>query len=332
MKKAIISVFLISIIVTSCSTSYTSIQVLKPAQMTVTQDIKTICVLNRTHVSIGKKQLTLSDEIIDGKPLGLEWSTSQTVIDQFKQDIIANSPRFTINPLLLDTVNGTGNAIFPLPLNINLVTKICSANSAQGLVSLEAFEVKPKITYSQPSATITCTAVFETTLGWRFYDPKNGQMIDEYKYSYSKTFTGKGATQELAKKNLSSKQKCLNETLIPAANSYVARISPVFVNVRRSFHKKGSPNIVSGYLLAQKNDWKGAADSWLQEMSNPKPKITGMANYNIAVSFEVTGDLNNALVWAKKAEGYKTKWAKQYVQILNNRIADVEKVRSQMGN
>lgn len=333
MKKIAAGICIIALF-GACSTSYTSLTVLKPAQMTVTQDIKTICVLNRTHVNIGRKQITLSEEIIDGKPLGVEWSTSQTVIDQFKRDMAANSPRFNINPLLLDTVNGTGNAIFPLPLSIDLVAKICAVNNAQGLVSLEAFEVKPKITYAQSTTTtsVTCTAVFETTLGWRFYDPKNGQMIDEYKYTYNKTFTGTGATNDLAKKNLPTKQKCLSETLIPAANSYVARISPVYEDVKRAFHKKGSPAIESGYLLTQKNDWKGASDIWLQEMSNPKPKITGMACYNIAVAFEVQGNLQDALVWAKKAETYKTKWAKQYVQILNTRIADVEKVRAQMEN
>ena len=69
------------------------------------------------------------------------------------------------------------------------------------MVSLEAFEVRPKISYSQSGTTITCSADYQTTLGWRFYDPKNGQIIDEYKSTSSKTFTGTGATQILAKKN-----------------------------------------------------------------------------------------------------------------------------------
>jgi hypothetical protein len=331
MKKNILLICLVSLLISSCATSYTSLQVLKPAQFTVTQDIKTICVLNRAHLRRGRELMNM-DDVADNQPLELDWQTSKTVINQFITDMTANSPRFTINPLSIDTISGTGNTNFPMPLPINTVAKICATDNAQGLVSLEAFEVRPKITYSQSGTTITCSAVYQTTLGWRFYDPKNGQMIDEYKYTYNRTFTGTGTTQVLAKKNLPATQKCLNEVLIPAANSYVARISPVYETVSRAFHKKGSPVIESGYLLTQKNDWKGAADIWLQEMANPDPKITGMASYNIAVSFEVLGNLNDALVWAKKAEGFKTKWAKRYVQTLNTRIAELNQVRAQMGN
>lgn len=332
MKKISLLICLVSLVLFSCSTSYISLQVLKPAQFTVTQDIKTICVLNRTHLKRRGELVNLLTNVVDNQPLGLNWQNAKTVIDQFVTDMTANSPRFKINPLSIDTIYGTGNINFPVPLEINTVAKICAIDNAQGLVSLEAFEVRPKITYSQSGATITCTAVYQTTLGWRFYDPKNGQMIDEYKYTYSKTFTGTGTTQALANKNLPSTQNCLNEVLIPAANSYVARISPVYENVSRAFHKKGSPVIESGYLLTQKNDWKGAADIWLQEMANPNPKIAGMASYNIAISFEVLGNLNDALVWAKKADGLKTKWAKNYIQILNTRITELNQARAQLGN
>ena len=54
---------------------------------------------------------------------------------------------------------------------------------------------------------------------------------------------------------------------------------------------------------------------------NDKCKQAGRLVYNIAVAYEVLGDLNNAKDWATKAYiEYGEKMANEYIQILNARI------------
>src|SRR5438105_1269630 len=99
MNKIKIFVCLRSLILFSCGTSYTTLQVLKPAQFTVTQDIKTICVLSRAHVKKDPSVLPVFQVLADNQALEVNWQNSKMVIDQFITDVKANSPRFTINPL-----------------------------------------------------------------------------------------------------------------------------------------------------------------------------------------------------------------------------------------
>ena len=87
----------------------------------------------------------------------------------------------------------------------------------------------------------------------------------------------------------------------------------------------------AGKKARQINDWKGAMELWKKEALNSKQKISWHANYNMAVAAEREGNLDLALQWAKKAYEIGGKSAAaQYINILNNRIAEQKRLDEQM--
>ena len=70
---------------------------------------------------------------------------------------------------------------------------------------------------------------------------------------------------------------------------------------------------------------------WKKEALNSDKKISWHANYNMGVACEREGNLDMALVWAKKAYeiGHKSA-AGQYISALNYRMAEKARADEQM--
>ncbi|MDP4964800.1 MAG: DUF6340 family protein, partial [Salibacteraceae bacterium] len=71
---------------------------------------------------------------------------------------------------------------------------------------------------------------------------------------------------------------------------------------------------------------------WKQALEKrPSTKSSGKLAYNIAVGYEVIGELNLAKEWAQKAYvNYGNKKGQLYVNVLERRMADEERVMQQM--
>ena len=84
------------------------------------------------------------------------------------------------------------------------------------------------------------------------------------------------------------------------------------------------------YIWAQAGDWAGAAELWNKEVSNPKGKMAGRACYNMAISNEINGYLDEAVKWAQKSYAdYNIKLALRYLNKLNYRIARNQELEQQ---
>jgi hypothetical protein len=77
---------------------------------------------------------------------------------------------------------------------------------------------------------------------------------------------------------------------------YGARISPTWYTVHREFYKKikKDANFATGSRRAQVNDWNGAVEAWSRAAQSRNAKVAGRAAFNLALAYEVLGDLDNA--------------------------------------
>ncbi|MFW2377202.1 MAG: hypothetical protein ACN4ES_11665, partial [Cellulophaga baltica] len=72
---------------------------------------------------------------------------------------------------------------------------------------------------------------------------------------------------------------------------------------------------------------------WKQETTNPDLKIQGRANYNMAISSEIAGDLDLAIQYASKAyTDSKDKLALAYVNVLKYRVQQNNVLDQQRSN
>jgi len=116
-----------------------------------------------------------------------------------------------------------------------------------------------------------------------------------------------------------------------AGVKYAFRIAPEWIWVTRTFYSKGGhSDMKKAGRLAKVNNWQEARKVWMGLLGVER-KIAGKAAYNIAVSYEYEGDLEQAKYWASKAyTEFGNKSARNYVNILQNRINDVNRLNQQM--
>jgi hypothetical protein len=78
-------------------------------------------------------------------------------------------------------------------------------------------------------------------------------------------------------------------------------------------------------------DWKGAINVWMKVVEKGDRKDAGRAAFNIAVAYEVLGDLEKAKEWAARSHTeYEEKDADEYYKKLVNRIREEAVVNQQL--
>jgi tetratricopeptide (TPR) repeat protein len=133
---------------------------------------------------------------------------------------------------------------------------------------------------------------------------------------------------------LIAKTEDIKRVSYEAGTIYGQRITPTYYNVTRYFYDKPKKNkkLSEGVRRSKVADWKGAIESWEEALNiAKKDKHKGRICYDIAVAYEVLGNLDKSLEWASKAYvDYKEKMADDYIRDLKNRINEEEIVRQQM--
>ena len=115
--------------------------------------------------------------------------------------------------------------------------------------------------------------------------------------------------------------------------AYGRRIAPTAITVTRKIYKHPKNKSVPfdrAVCKAEVGDWCGAIDDF-KEATKGMHKVKGKAAYNLAVCYEVIGELENAKTCAQDAYikfGFKE--ARNYQRILEQRFFDRDELLRQM--
>ena len=342
----LILILLVSITfcITSCKTKSLSVRVLKPADIYVPGKIKTLAVVNRSLPTKGdgSRVVNVLEGLVTGEGIFVDRNASERCVSGLA-DKLLNSPRFTVTvPTGLD-IRGTGTAQFPEPLQWKQVEKICKDYSADALILLETFdsnisrdfrtkqrtkkENDKEVTYTEHIALIDIAI----NAGWRIYFPSERKIVDQNVFVDRKGWDGKGLTKSEAERNLPRSEKAVEDAGYFAGTQYAHRISPMWIWVPRKYYVKGNDDFKDARYKVQSKKWEDAALIWKRYVNDPDTKIAGYACYNMALASEVLGEFEIALDWAQKAySDYYLKPAREYINILENRIREAEALNKQM--
>jgi len=335
---------IVSATVSNCKTTSTSLQVLRPADVTVPEHIQKIAIVNRTRPSQDEKTLNVIEGIFSGEGIGSDKQGAEECLFGLRT-ALTRTPRYeVVQPAGLD-LRGTGTATFPAPMSWADVKKICEENKTDAVIALEAFDSDARTLKDTRPVTITnkdgskttvpeyiATLQMRFTCGWRIYDLKNEKMIDEHRSEDQVAFDNKGGTPQQADAGLPWKRDAVKKTGGRMGDLYSYRISPMWITVSRMYYRSGNDQMQEAASIVKRNrDWKAAGTIWKKESTNADAKVAGRACYNMAVASEVDGQLEIALEWANKAyKDYGNKQALQYVSILNQRVYDKNRLKDQM--
>ncbi|HEY5371171.1 MAG TPA: DUF6340 family protein [Hanamia sp.] len=341
--KNLFKITVIVLLFSSCSsTQLVTISVLQPAPVTLPAYVKNVVVVNRTTPSQKVKIINVVNKALSGEGTGLDKEGSKAattgLADELSKNVHIDSVSIIDNSNLTTDVPGS----FPTPLAWDEVEKYCREHNADALFALEIFDTKSDIDYTAnqtaiktplgnvPALEQTANMHTSVTTGWRIYDVKNKNILDEIAFSRMLVFHGQGINPLLAANALIGRKEAVKQVGNLAGHDYAFSIVPVWKRVSRDYYVKGSNNFTMATRKARTGNWDDAASLWNEETDNPNGKIAGRACYNMAIICEINGDLDGAIKWAQKSyENYNNHLALNYVKILNDRKLDNQKLNDQ---
>ncbi len=333
-------------IFSSCaSTQLVTISVLKPAPVTVPAYVKNVAVVNRSEPSKKVKIINVVNKALSMEGTDLDKAGAQASLTGLADELEKNTR--IDNVIILNNTNLTtdvpGN--FPAPLSWDDVEKYCRDNNADALFSLEIFDTKSDIDYTVNKTSVKTplgdVPVIEqqanmhtlVKTGWRIYDLRSKNILDEIAFSRTLTYHGKGINPLLAANALINRNEAVKEVGNIAGHDYAFSLIPMWKRVSRDYYVRGNSNFTMAMRKARTGNWTGAAGLWEKETNNSNGKIAGRACYNMAIISEINGDLDGAIKWAQKSyENYNNHLALRYITILNNRKLDTEILKDQQVN
>ncbi len=341
-KFHLLTGLVILLFLTSCATSYVTIEVLKPAHITVPKEIKKVALINRSLPSKESKAENVVEGIFSGEGLFVDRFASKQCIDGLAMSLV-ESPRYDVIVPSIKGLEGTGTSRFPAPLDWNEARRICVEFEADAVIALETFDSDRRVKVDQRErerkdgertvkyVEYLATMEIGVTSGWRIYYPDQEAIIDENQYTDYKSWSSANISKVKAEKSLPPYGEAVEKTGYFAGQQYGIRISPTWIPVSRSFYKKANDDFKKAYRLVKNDNWEEASEIWNRYTGSPDPKIAGRATYNLALAAEMNGNLESALEWAKKAyQDYNIKMAREYIRTLEIRIADQEKLKKQL--
>jgi len=334
----------VNIFLNSCATSSIGVQVLIPADITVPQHIQKVAVINHSLPAKENQKWNIIEGIFTGESIFGDREGAENCMSGLVNQL-NSGPRFKAALVSNMDLRGTGTRQFPTPIDWNIVDGICKSMDVDALIALETFDsdfnykkYTRNVTKKVENQDITVVEHYadmqvNVNAGWRIYDNTTKQIIDEKAFIDNKVFTAKGNDPNNALANLPQKRNAVNQAAVYAGSRFGVRISPAWRYENRQYYIGKANEFKQTRKYVEHNDWDMAIKIWEGMTTNPDTKIGGRACFNLGIAYEMKGDFETALAWMKKAYyDYNLKAASQYINILNRRIADRQRLDEQMGH
>lgn len=346
--------FLAIIILGSCSKlTRISVQVIEPGAVFLNPNVKTVAIVNRSHPPQVAKKAIIG--LFTGEGVLKDQKGSQSTL-QGLNDFLKTNRRLSGKLVTEEMIGSEHGGVFPPSMHPDTVAKLCKEYNADALVALEDYSANSAVSTAEKVANIaenglhgglagmiqsgleaatkqySATQTATIKLGFRLYNTQ-GRIIDQYTFTSSKNWTTDPYNNiRLANANVYNSVNAINKTSYNAGITYARRLVPTYTWVYRNFYKRSkNAKMGVGSRMALASDWVGAAKIWEECVNELGRKKAGRAAFNLALSYEIRGDLNQAQQWCEKAYAYyKNKQAKYYAQILRQRVWEMQRVQKQM--
>lgn len=343
--KKILRVFTLVVILVLCSSSaWVNLTLMQPALINLPQDIQTLIIVDRTFSSDTKKNKI--EEIVTGEVMNQDVQAVQHAIDGVISTV-EGAPRFKIIRTTEKYTGDNTGKVFPEALSWSTIDQLCIKYKADAVLVIETFDSDYLITNGTRFVTQTtkeglpiklpqiyAEGVGTVNMGFRLYDPTTKTIADQHLFSHQMRWDATATSITDAVAGILNKIEAINQVSYEAGREYALRITPTYYRVTRYFYNrpKRIDKLMEGVRRSEVADWEGAISSWKEAMNDAKKrKHKGRIALNIAVGYEVLGDMDQALKWASQAyTDYGEDMARDYASDLKARIREEEVVKQQL--
>lgn len=345
--KLFSGLLLVLIAISACTSTRTvQLSLMRPADIHLDSRIERILLLDRTEPQ--QKTLGIIEGILTGEAPFEDKAAVQQIISSIRNEV-QTSPRFSVNSASGRIKGNSLSSAFPQQLTWSTINSLCRQYDAQIVVSIEIFDTDFIITDGKRRVKKTvgsgdnqreievdeyfAEGVGNVKIGIRLYDNINQTIVDEQFLNRTNTWRAAADSKAGALAALINKSEATQELARRVGRDYAYKIAPLPIRVGRTYYRKNkkAPVLERGTRLAEVGQWNEAINTWKTGISIADEKRAGQLCYNVAVAYEVLGELDIAIEWAQKAyTQYGNKLARNYVRILNDRKISEARLQEQM--
>jgi hypothetical protein len=331
-KRAILLFcILIGVNMTSCIVTYdartTQIEIMKPAIISIPENIKTVALINGISKSRFSQPFTYNnlsyttktDTTIKYRDL------SNTCIDALamelkKEGYFSNVMNFRDS---FNIINPSNKRVFdPEKLFEETKSDLCIFLNDLNFDILEARNFETSANF----ASLSWTMVY-----------KKDTLSYTYKQGDTLSFAPTDFPADLAE-NMKIKIAANNSSIF-MGQSFCAKIIPTWTPVERMYYTTDNKDMREAEKFALNSDWLKAAEIWNKQTKSQNLLTVAEATYNMALACEMEGKLDAAIDWLvrsstilqKRNEIHKMN-CQQYIALLTQRKKEIEKLSHQVRN
>jgi len=293
-----------AIFLSSCTgLLYTSLDVLRPAKVAFAKNANDLLLVNNT-VKQPDEYRHITRLLYETPKIEFINTDSISIfcLGALNEDL--DGKDFFSSVKLIPNSENKGNFFFKFtPLSDAKVKNLCSANHVNVVLSLDKMTVNDELTenYLPENYTYLSTLELKFDTYWSIHYPNNPEVTSiqftDTVFWESESYYRLKATGDLPNRN-----DALVDGALYVGHKTVNRFVPYWDKVDRYFFNPGIKLMKQGMDSVYVKNWKSAISLWEKEYNKTKnSRIQAQAANNIAICYEITGDLDNAIYYAAKA-------------------------------
>lgn len=329
----------------SCTSMlYTSLDVLKPAKVTFDPGTNNLLIINNTVKQpddYGHKTEFYNEKTknIRQKADSLPLFCLNVVYEE-----LANKEFFNTVQLHENSVNNKSDFFTIYPVSTDSINALCKKYGANVVLSLDRLKANDKITelFFDDTRSYYMALVARYESQWSIHYPGK----DNYeKITFRDTiyWDAESYQRQKALSELPARSDALVDGALYVGQNSIKRFVPYWDKSDRYFFNTSNKYMKQGMDSLYVKNWEAAISIWEKAMDKSGRGLKAKLSNNIAVAYEITGDIDKAIEYAKKAYEYFESgsmllndkyftWAINYLKELSQRKNEIELIDKQLGD
>lgn len=301
------------------------IEVLKPAEIIIPQHINKVLI---TYYDDLANYTIFKETSHNGR--------FADTLNHFPLDVVINDLINQIN--LSQRLKTSPETIIPFTRNFHdsnnwqKIDSIGEANKSEAILiidsvsSLFIHSVNKTRLYDEYNAN-TCMNTYLSKVRFILFDIATHTQFDAITFNnnaFSKTCD---IPDNIKQEDFGYMDNILNDVCV----KYIKHVSPVWIKTNRKYYGWGNLEMQKAKEYVMKNDWQNAKASWEKLLNVKNKTLANHATYNLALAYEMLGDLDKAYEYVCKAYmENQNSITNDYYEILVNRLEDRKTLNKQL--
>lgn len=303
-KLKIISLAFGTVFLSSCTKLlYTSLDVLRPAKVAFNSEVNNVLIINNTvpqPANIGHSTQFAFEE--SKKDTFNTDSLSIFCLGALKEDIESKNffASVHLSPNSINTGTDFSSANY---ISDETVKGLCKSAQVDAIISLDKIKVKDEITevFDALSNSYVSTMELNFESYWSIHYP-NKEEFYALQFKDTVYWEAESNSRKRGIKELPKRENALVDGALYVGQNTVNRFVPYWEKVDRYFFNPNKKYFKQAMDSVYVKNWDSAISNWQTVMNQSKSNwIKAQAANNIAIAYEITGNIDKALEYASQA-------------------------------